>query len=154
MPIYEYECSKCGKAFEVFQRITEEPLTKCKFCEGQVNRLISQCSFHLKGTGWYVTDYKQGGATSSGNGSKTDGSKEGKTEAKTEPTKSEVSKTETAKTEVGNKMLLKRNNRIEALVEQRPVVIAERIGYDRYAHQFAFQVIQVNWQARPVAAGE
>ncbi len=34
MPIYEYECSKCGKAFEVFQRITEDPLTKCKFCGG------------------------------------------------------------------------------------------------------------------------
>ena len=111
MPIYEYECSKCGKVFEVFQRITEEPLTKCKFCEGQVNRLISQCSFHLKGTGWYVTDYKQGGATSSGNGSKTDGSKtdgskEGKTEAKAEPAKSdsaasrkEAAQTETSKTE-------------------------------------------------------
>ena len=99
MPIYEYECTKCGKLFEVFQRITEEPLTKCKFCEGAVNRLISQCSFHLKGTGWYVTDYKQGGATSSGNGSKTDGGKEGKTEAKAEPAKSEAPKTETSKAE-------------------------------------------------------
>ena len=99
MPIYEYECNKCGKEFEVFQRITEEPLTKCKFCEGPVNRLISQCSFHLKGTGWYVTDYKHGGATSSGNGSTTDGSKEAKTEAKTEPSKSEASKTETSKTD-------------------------------------------------------
>jgi putative FmdB family regulatory protein len=113
MPIYEYECSKCGKVFEVFQRITEEPLTKCKFCEGRVNRLISQCSFHLKGTGWYVTDYKHGGATSSGNGGKTDGgksdgSKEGKTEAKAEPAKSdsasgasgkEAPKTETHRTE-------------------------------------------------------
>ncbi len=99
MPIYEYECSKCGKVFEAFQRITEEPLTKCKFCEGRINRLISQCSFQLKGTGWYVTDYKHGGATSSGNGSKANGGKEEKPEAKTESAKSEASKTETSKTE-------------------------------------------------------
>ena len=99
MPIYEYECSKCGKVFEVFQRITEEPLAKCKFCEGQVNRLISQCSFQLKGTGWYVTDYKHGGATSSGNGTKTNGGKEEKTDVKAEPAKSETSKADTPKTE-------------------------------------------------------
>ena len=96
MPIYEYECSKCGKVFEIFQRITEEPLTKCKFCQGRVSRLISQCSFQLKGTGWYVTDYKQGGATSSGNGSKTNGGKEEKTEVKTEAAKSETTKAETS----------------------------------------------------------
>jgi len=99
MPIYEYECSKCRKNFEVFQKITEEPLTKCKFCNGKVSRLISQCSFQLKGSGWYVTDYKHGGATASGNGSKTDGSKEKKVEAKTEPAKGEASKTETSKIE-------------------------------------------------------
>ncbi len=99
MPIYEYECSKCGKIFEVFQRITEEPLTRCKFCEGRVNRLISQCSFQLKGTGWYVTDYKHGGATSSGNGSKTNGAKEEKSEAKTDSPKSEATKSESIKSE-------------------------------------------------------
>ena len=107
MPIYEYECSKCGKTFEVFQRITEEPLTKCKFCEGRVNRLISQCSFQLKGTGWYVTDYKHGGATSTGTGSKTNGGKEEKTEAKTEPSKSETSKTETSKAETSKAVTTK-----------------------------------------------
>jgi putative FmdB family regulatory protein len=106
MPIYEYECSECRKVFEVFQGITEEPLTKCKACGGRVNRLISQCSFQLKGTGWYVTDYKRGGATSSGNGSKTnDGNGKGETaEAKAEPakvdsSKADASKPETTKTE-------------------------------------------------------
>ena len=99
MPIYEYECSKCKKTFEVFQKITEEPLTKCKFCEGKVHRLISQCSFHLKGSGWYVTDYKHGGATSSGNGSKSSTDKEEKKEAKTDSTKSETPKAETSKVE-------------------------------------------------------
>ncbi len=99
MPIYEYECRNCGKVFEVFQRITEEPLTKCKFCEGQVHRLISQCSFQLKGTGWYVTDYKHGGATASGTGGKSNGSKEEKKETKTDATKAEPAKSDAPKTE-------------------------------------------------------
>ena len=99
MPIYEYECAKCRKVFEVFQRITEEPLTRCKSCEGPLNRLISQCSFQLKGTGWYVTDYKSGGATSPVNGNKTNGTKDEKTESKPDVAKKEGAKAETSKTE-------------------------------------------------------
>ncbi len=57
MPIYEYQCLKCGEVFEAFQRITDEPLTTCKFCQGKVEKLISQSSFQLKGSGWYLTDY-------------------------------------------------------------------------------------------------
>ena len=57
MPIYEYECRKCGKIEEAFQKISEKPLTKCSHCSGKLHRLISQSSFHLKGSGWYVTDY-------------------------------------------------------------------------------------------------
>ena len=56
MPIYEYQCQKCG-TFEVTQRITEKPLGKCPTCKGKVKKLISNTSFQLKGTGWYVTDY-------------------------------------------------------------------------------------------------
>lgn len=56
MPIYEYQCSKCGE-FEVTQRITEDPLKRCPTCRGKVKKLISNTSFQLKGTGWYVTDY-------------------------------------------------------------------------------------------------
>jgi len=59
MPIYEYQCESCGKYFEIFQKITDPPLTECKFCKGKLNKLISNCAFHLKGTGWYVTDYKK-----------------------------------------------------------------------------------------------
>ncbi len=73
MPIYEYECSDCGKRFEIFQKISDKPLSECKFCKGKLNKLISSCSFHLKGTGWYATDYKKpidsvGKKASSGNG--------------------------------------------------------------------------------------
>ena len=57
MPIYEYKCEKCKKKFEVFQGITDGEVKTCKFCGGPVNKLISLSSFHLKGTGWYVTDY-------------------------------------------------------------------------------------------------
>ena len=56
MPIYEYNCQKCG-TFETTQKITEKPLTRCPTCKGKVKKLISNTSFQLKGTGWYVTDY-------------------------------------------------------------------------------------------------
>lgn len=57
MPIYEYECSNCGKTIEALQKFSDKPLTRCEFCEGSLHKLISHSSFHLKGTGWYVTDY-------------------------------------------------------------------------------------------------
>ncbi len=107
MPIYEYECEKCGKTFEIFQKMTDAPLTECHVCKGKLNKLISQCSFQLKGTGWYVTDYKKpvdtvGKSASSGNGGKDNGKTESVTETKTE-TKAETTaetKTESkAKTE-------------------------------------------------------
>ncbi len=57
MPIYEYECTHCGTIDEVIQKFSDKPLTKCKHCSGKLHKLISHSSFHLKGTGWYVTDY-------------------------------------------------------------------------------------------------
>jgi putative FmdB family regulatory protein len=57
MPLYEYECSECGRIEEVLQSFSDKPLKKCRHCKGKLHKLISQSSFHLKGTGWYVTDY-------------------------------------------------------------------------------------------------
>jgi putative FmdB family regulatory protein len=57
VPTYEYQCTECGREFEVRQRISESPLTRCEKCGGAVKRLISPASFILKGEGWYVTDY-------------------------------------------------------------------------------------------------
>jgi len=65
MPIYEYECTKCGKIEEAIQKFSDKPLTKCKNCSGKLHKLISQNSFHLKGTGWYVTDYANKSQSSS-----------------------------------------------------------------------------------------
>jgi len=57
MPIYEYECSECGGIEEAFQKMSDSPLEKCSKCKGKLKKLVSHSSFHLKGTGWYVTDY-------------------------------------------------------------------------------------------------
>ncbi|MCL0061980.1 hypothetical protein M1N62_03355 [Thermodesulfovibrionales bacterium] len=57
MPVYEYECLQCSKKHEVIQRFSDTLLTTCPDCEGRVKKLISNTSFVLKGTGWYVTDY-------------------------------------------------------------------------------------------------
>lgn len=59
MPLYEYRCIKCDKSFEVLQKINEEPLTTCLYCQGEVEKLVSVSSFQLKGSGWYVNDYKK-----------------------------------------------------------------------------------------------
>lgn len=65
VPIYEYQCSKCGEIFEAFQKISDAPLTECKFCQGKVEKLISQSSFQLKGSGWYLTDYAKKNSSNS-----------------------------------------------------------------------------------------
>lgn len=57
MPIYEYECTKCGRIEEALQKFSDKPLSKCRHCSGKLHRVISQSTFHLKGSGWYVTDY-------------------------------------------------------------------------------------------------
>lgn len=60
MPIYEYHCNRCGHNFEAMQSFNENPIHLCPNCNGvDVNRLVSAPSFHLKGTGWYVTDFKE-----------------------------------------------------------------------------------------------
>ena len=72
MPIYEYQCVKCGKVFEAFQKINDEPLAECKFCKSKVERLISHTSFQFKGGGWYVTDYAKSSAGSTAEAPKSD----------------------------------------------------------------------------------
>lgn len=98
MPIYEYACEHCG-VFEEMQRITDAPLAKCPKCKRKVRRLISQTSFQLKGSGWYVTDYARKGngggkkddAGSSSSETKSEGSKgEAKSDAGKADTKAET----------------------------------------------------------------
>ena len=84
MPIYEYECTKCGHQTEIWQKFSDAPMTKCEMCRGKMRKLISQSTFHLKGTGWYVTDY-----ASNRSGS---GESKGKTDEDSAPKKEKSSK--------------------------------------------------------------
>ena len=71
MPLYEYECQKCGKHFEKIEKLQGPYLKKCPNCGGRVERLMSPPAIQFKGSGWYVTDYGGKGAApkSSGEGS-------------------------------------------------------------------------------------
>jgi putative FmdB family regulatory protein len=83
MPLYEYKCHSCGKTFEVIQKFSDEPLKIHAECGGPVERLLSAPAFHLKGSGWYATDYGKGGVKQ---GKPDDSKKTEKSEpAKTEP---------------------------------------------------------------------
>jgi putative FmdB family regulatory protein len=57
MPIYEFECRKCGAHLEVFQKINDKPPVKCSKCGGRLERKLSAPAIQFKGSGWYVTDY-------------------------------------------------------------------------------------------------
>jgi putative FmdB family regulatory protein len=81
MPIYEYHCSKCGD-FETMQKMSDKPLTQCPTCRRKVTKLISNTSFQLKGSGWYVTDYARKGDSGGAKGDKKGDDK--KSEAKTD----------------------------------------------------------------------
>ena len=81
MPVYEYECPACEKVIEVQQRISDDPLSTCPECGGEVKKLVSMSSFHLKGGGWYSDGYS---SASNGNGNGGNGSNGG---GKTKPAK-------------------------------------------------------------------
>jgi putative FmdB family regulatory protein len=68
MPLYEYQCKKCGHRFERIQKFSDAPVKKCPECGGAVERLISRAAVQFKGTGWYVTDYARKGSAATGSG--------------------------------------------------------------------------------------
>lgn len=94
MPLYEYECPRTGKRFEVIQKFSDAPITKCDDCdqypdcEGECRKILSAPAIQFKGAGWYVTDYagkgkekdsksSKGDDSGSSDSSKSEGSKEG-----------------------------------------------------------------------------
>ena len=112
MPIYEYECAKCGYTLEAIQKISAAALTTCPACHKRsLRKQVSASAFHLKGSGWYVTDFKDkpkdiAAKEKTGEGttiSKEQGkSGEGSTTAK-EPVKEDTKTTAPAKTEPAKK---------------------------------------------------
>lgn len=66
MPIYEYQCRHCGHQLEVIQKMDEPALSECPKCQqAALEKKISAAGFQLKGTGWYVTDFKGSGGAAS-----------------------------------------------------------------------------------------
>ena len=92
MPLYEYECKKCGHRFEKIQKYSDKMVKKCPDCGGRVEQMISAPAVQFKGSGWYVTDYpkKSHAPASSESGSK-------------EPKKDDKSKSESAGKESSTK---------------------------------------------------
>ena len=86
MPIYEYECRKCSHVTEKLQKFSDPPVKKCPHCGGKVEKLMSLNSFHIKGSGWYTTDY------AGKNSSTAETPKAEKTEKKKEPKKADSTK--------------------------------------------------------------
>ncbi len=60
MPIYLYQCDSCGIRFERMQHMSDDPLTDCPECDGDVHRIIQPVGIIFKGSGFYVTDNRQG----------------------------------------------------------------------------------------------
>lgn len=72
MPIYAYRCDSCGFAKDVLQKVSDAPLTECPSCHKQeFKKQITAAGFQLKGTGWYVTDFRGGSGGSGGSASST-----------------------------------------------------------------------------------
>jgi putative FmdB family regulatory protein len=87
MPIYEYRCASCGFDKEYLQKLSDAPITDCESCgKPSMTKLISAAGFHLKGSGWYVTDFKNNGKKD-----------------KSEPKAADEAKPDAAKAEAGNK---------------------------------------------------
>lgn len=101
MPIYEYECSNCHHHFDLMQKISDAPAKQCPKCfENTAVKLISPAGFQLKGTGWYVTDFKNKGTANKSSSS--DSSSPVSSDAKSDD-KPASSGNETTKSNQGDK---------------------------------------------------
>src|SRR5256885_7284513 len=96
MPLYEYQCKKCGHRFEKIQKFSDKMVKKCPDCGGVVEQMISAPAVQFKGSGWYVTDYPKKSQAPASEG----GSKESK---KDEKSKSESSSKEASSKESSSK---------------------------------------------------
>ncbi len=98
MPIYEYKCESCGRVVEAFQKFSDDPLSSCE-CGGAMHKMMSLNSFHVKGSGWYVTDYAKGkGNQSTAAGSTTSDTPPSDSAEKADAKKADSTKTDSKKT--------------------------------------------------------
>ena len=100
MPLYEYECKKCGHRFEKIQKFSDKMVKKCPECGGVVEQMISAPAVQFKGSGWYVTDYAKK-STSPGSSGGDSGSKD-KTDDKPKSDSSKDSSTKESSSKAGS----------------------------------------------------
>jgi putative FmdB family regulatory protein len=78
MPIYAYKCSNCGFAKDVLQKMSDPLLTVCPSCgESTFSKQVTAAGFQLKGSGWYVTDFREGGGKKADKAGKPEGGEKG-----------------------------------------------------------------------------
>lgn len=88
MPIYEYRCATCGHQKEYLQKVSDPRLTDCPQCgKATFEKMLSAAGFQLKGSGWYVTDFRDNGSKPKDTSNQSKGKKE-----KTEPGAAESNK--------------------------------------------------------------
>jgi putative FmdB family regulatory protein len=85
MPTYEYACTKCGQHVEVFQRISEPPLTTCGVCKGPLRKVFHPAGIVFKGSGFYATDSRSKAKTDSSE-SRPESKPDAKTDTRSEKT--------------------------------------------------------------------
>ena len=103
MPIYEYECRGCGELHEFIQKFSDSPKRKCPSCgKLRLKKLISAAAFHLKGDGWYVTDFRdKGKSKDKGKSDAAETSSDSKSDSKSTESKSTESKSGSESTSSG-----------------------------------------------------
>ena len=106
MPIYEYECGACGATHEFIQKFSEGAKRKCPSCgKLRLKKKVSAAAFHLKGGGWYVTDFRDGGKkkSSDSDASSESSTSESKSSGDSGSTDSKSSSDSTAKSDSSSK---------------------------------------------------
>ena len=93
MPLYEYRCQSCGPHTEVMQRFSDPPLATCDECGGELKKLLSAPAFQFKGTGWYVTDFRDNDKKKKDAKEGAEGESKGSGDAKSDSKAAEGSKT-------------------------------------------------------------
>jgi putative FmdB family regulatory protein len=103
MPLYEYECKKCGHRFEKIQKFSDKMVKKCPECGGQVEQMISAPAVQFKGTGWYVTDYAKKSSSQGASGSSGESSSKDSKDNKDDKPKSDSGSKDTSSKESSSK---------------------------------------------------
>ena len=99
MPYYQYKCNDCEHEFEVRQRMSDDPLTDCPVCNGRIRRVVNSVGVVFKGSGFYVTDTRNGKSASISSENSKTGETKSSENGSSESTSSDTTKTDTAKTD-------------------------------------------------------